>query len=320
MSRRHATLVVAVLGLSLVASLRCAIGEGGSKAPSAPAPKAEPVSAELRISLMGDVMFGRWRGDGYRPYVDQARLDALRARAADADLALANLETSLCPPDRARRHLVGERAIQLTAPPERAALLADIGVDVVSVANNHALDCGPDSVSATFAALAEAGVEAVGSTDRTSLHIERGEHSVVVYAASLHAPRVSPDMAKIRPNVVSARRFRQVIGRVAALREENRDALLVVSLHWGREIGRNQEVPAPSSRQEQWAGDLVDAGADVVWGHGSHNVQRVEQLGRAAVVFSAGNAHFDMQQPAAKRLGLLDVTCQEGVEGWRCEP
>lgn len=244
-------------------------------------------------------MFGRWRGDTWHAHEDAA-MPALARRLRAADIALVNLETALCDQATARHTAAAVRGqrYRLTAPPEHAAWLAEAGVDVAILANNHALDCGPDSLAGTRRALAAHGIAAVGAMPAGAqawpiLVIDRawgragGE--LVITAATMHPPPVRP--GALAPALLARTAQRDFEEHVRRLARAHPRALRVVSLHWGQEGAVH-----PGAHQRVLARRLVDAGAHVIHGHGAHVRQDIERYRGAAIVYSAGNLRFDMRQ------------------------
>jgi poly-gamma-glutamate capsule biosynthesis protein CapA/YwtB (metallophosphatase superfamily) len=103
-----------------------------------------PLTRTVELLAVGDVSLVC--SDGSDPFAHVERY--LQA----GDLLFGNVETVLS--DLAP---VVEKEIALSVPPQRAQYLKDAGFDVVSVANNHILDCGPRGLSQTLAALREQG-------------------------------------------------------------------------------------------------------------------------------------------------------------------
>jgi len=238
---------------------------------------------ELTLAVGGDVMFGRVTPRGHRAHGRPAAFGAWGATLAGADVAFVNLETGIC--------LEGRTAGPLPlfwAPPDRLDVLCGAGIDVVSVANNHALDCGPDGLDATLAELERCGMGAAGVAPAG---VARVTDEVVFLAATLHpAPYRATGS---RPLYAPA--GRGLVARVRALRAAEGDRLLVVSLHWGRE-----RAPRPAAAQRALARALIAAGANAVVGHGSHTRQPVEQVGDGVVVYGLGNLVFDDATPLGR--------------------
>ena len=114
----------------------------------------------LRLALAGDTMLGRKVARA----IDEGRelfAPEVVAAAAEADLFIANLEC--CISDRGDPWPDPRKPFFFRAPPRAAEILATIGVDCVTLANNHALDFGTDALLDTFEHLRAAGIARVGA-------------------------------------------------------------------------------------------------------------------------------------------------------------
>jgi poly-gamma-glutamate synthesis protein (capsule biosynthesis protein) len=127
---------------------------------------------------------------------------------------------------------------------------------------------------------------------------------VVAIGATFHPPRPPAAYAGKAPWVIAGYDAAPLVERVRELRREHGDAVLLVSLHWGVE-----GAPEPGAWQVRAARELVEAGADIIYGHGSHTVQRVEQYRGAAIAYGLGNLHFDMRRGASADRALAVVDC-----------
>jgi poly-gamma-glutamate synthesis protein (capsule biosynthesis protein) len=262
-----------------------------------PAATDEPPS--IRIALGGDVMFGRWRDNAWESYENRAALEAAADVMRPAVLAVVNLESGICLSE-ARKP--GD-AIRLTTPPNRLASLVDAGIDVVSLANNHATDCGASALETAGRALESHGVRSIRGSGGVEIRAKEGVE-VVAIGATFHPPRPPADYAGKAPWVVEGYDAAPVVERVRELRREHGDAVLLVSLHWGVE-----GAPEPGAWQVRAARELVEAGADIIYGHGSHTVQRVEQYRGAAIAYGLGNLHFDMRRGESIERAVAVVDC-----------
>lgn len=236
----------------------------------------EPQQPVLTLALAGDVMLGR----GVAEALDGAWSEALAEVTpvlSGADLAFANLESPLTTaPQRASGH-------DLRARPEAVVALQSAGFDVLSLANNHALDAGPEGLRQTRAVLAEADIRALAEGEAACTP----DWCVLAFYESLGDPEV-------------------LIRTVAAADAPGR--LLIVSLHWGGEY-----QAAPSAGQQALAADLAAAGADLIVGHGPHVLQRVEWVGDTLVAYSLGNLLFDQLYPLdCRRAAILLVYARAG--------
>ena len=264
---------------------------------------------DFTVALVGDVMLGR----GVAQALDGdwgAAFDEVRPWLAGADLAFANLESPLTaapfsPPSPALGRTDGGR-YDLRAPRDAVAALQAAGFDVVSVANNHALDGGRAGMAQTLDALEAAGLtgledwEAGRSGNWEIGRLVDGEAFPMVQSANGPTYQILAfdDSAGQMDVEVAA-------GAVAAAAEQA--DLVVVSVHWG---GEYQATPSP--RQRAIAARLAAAGADVVAGHGPHVLQPVEWVGETLVAYSLGNFLFDQPYPVDCRWGaILHITLRE---------
>ena len=214
-----------------------------------------------------DARAGAWRRRG-RP----AR--ALRRRSGSrsprADLAVANLESPLT----LRPHDPAAGPNALEARPASAELLAAAGFDAVGVANNHAGDAGPHTVTDTIGALSRAGIVAVGGGSSAARAYE--PRIVDVGPRPRRAARVRRDRAGTARRAGDA--GRRLVGR-ARWR-----ARRCCARARRRTSSRSASTAAPSTCRPtdphvmQLARQLASWGADVVWGQGPHVVQPIRVI------------------------------------------
>jgi len=185
----------------------------------------------------------------------------------------------------------------LRAPPEAVAALQAAGFDVVSLANNHALDAGEAGLRETVDTLRAAGIGAL--VGRETGRLVDWVTSPVYQSTNLPVHHLLAFDDSVAPLDLEA-----AAGAVTAAAE--RANVIIVSIHWGGEY-----QAAPSSRQQAIARSLAGAGADIIIGHGPHVLQRVEWVGETLVAYSLGNFLFDQPYPADCRQGaILRVTLQ----------
>jgi poly-gamma-glutamate synthesis protein (capsule biosynthesis protein) len=219
----------------------------------------------VTLALLGDINLGR----GVTPTADS--LAFLTRDLSTADLALANLESPLCRGDACIAPIA--EGYNLCAPAERATFLADWGLDLLSLANNHQNDCAPNGISQTQSALTAAGLTGFGLDPLT---IEVNGLTLAFFAFDDVSSPLDEDAAA---------------QSIRAASEEG--ALVIVSVHWGAEY-----QGGPSERQETLARQFAEAGAVLVWGHHPHVLQPCEgcdpsQGLHTVILYSLGNALFD---------------------------
>lgn len=316
--RRRGT-VVALLGCAVLAGCSPA-DEPSSPPPSraqaeaprkpAPAPAPTPLErrpAPVRIAVAGDVHFeGAIAARLRRPAT--ALAPATTALAA-ADLAIVNLESSV---GSGGRPEAGKR-FTFSASASAFRALAAAGIDVVSMANNHALDFGRARLPSTFVAarraaaadppLAVVGIGADEDEAFAAAITDVGGTRVATIAASAadQDPTADPTRAwaagPSRSGVAGALDPRRLLREV---RLADRTADVVVTyLHWGVQGER-----CPSDDQRSLARRLVASGADVVVGSHAHELQGDGRLGPGYVAYGLGNFAWYSPGPT----GVLTLT------------
>jgi poly-gamma-glutamate capsule biosynthesis protein CapA/YwtB (metallophosphatase superfamily) len=229
----------------------------------------------VTLALLGDLMLGR----GVNPAPDS--LAYLTTDLSAADLALANLESPLAPLLPA-----SDSTNNLCASSVRANLLPAWGLDLLSLANNHRLDCGPDGPAVTISALNNAGVASIGPGMQPVYREVNGLRLAFLAFDDISSP-LDENAA------VQAIRSARLTG-----------ALVIVSVHWGAEY-----QGGASDRQKSLALQFAEAGAVLIWGHHPHVLQPAAWIetrqGKTLVLFSLGNVLFDQ--------GGLDDTRQSAL-------
>ena len=254
----------------------------------------------MRVALAGDTMLGRTVAEeigrtGRAPFDD-----AVVAVAAEADLFVLNLEC--CVSDRGERWPAPGKPFFFRAPPVAAELLAGIGVDCVTLANNHALDYGAEALLDTLEHLRAAGVASVGAGEdrdaaRAPLVLTAGGLRLAVIAAADHPRDFAAGAAW--PGIAYADLAADPRGDwlADAVTAAGADAVLV-ACHWGPNM-----TVRPPAYVKSAARALTEAGATLVAGHSAHLVHGV--AGR--VLYDLGDFVDDYRTDRRLRndLGLL---------------
>jgi poly-gamma-glutamate capsule biosynthesis protein CapA/YwtB (metallophosphatase superfamily) len=230
----------------------------------------------------------------------------VRATLAQADLVVLNLEC--CISERGRPWQAPGKPFFFRAPPRAVELLALLGTDCVTLANNHALDYGVDALTDTLEYLAAAGIAAVGA----GADLERAQRPVTLAAGGLRVAVVGatdhpPDFAAgpDRPGVAFADLARQVPDwLLESVRAADAEVVLVTP-HWGPNM-----TSAPVRHVRRAADALVDAGATLVAGHSAHVPHGVA----GPVLYDLGDFLDDYRVDPRLRndLGLLFLVTLDG--------
>lgn len=269
---------------------------------------------ELSLLAAGDLMLGARRNVAALREDPVAFLDPYREPLRKYDVVFANLETPLtsrgtATAGKSRESLRARRNYIFRAPPQAGAALALAGFDVLSLANNHLMDYGPQGLRDTRKALQSAGVLGVGAglNEREALAprvLTRAGVRIAFLAVSDVLPLFSA-AGPTTPGVAPARGpffERQMPRVVRALRRKVN--WVVVSVHWG-----NEKSSLTTQRQRTLGRRLIDWGADLVIGHHTHRLGDSERYRGGLIHYSLGNFIGNARTPAA----AWAVTLRNGV-------
>jgi len=239
----------------------------------------------LRFALGGDTMMGSPLTGPGLPRDDGASLfDAYLEPMKAADVTFLNLEGVLL--DSGKSHKCPDEdstsCYAFRSPVRYAQNLVDAGVDVVSFANNHANDFGPAGRTSTVKTLNAAGIEIAGPLDQTAI-LEVGGVRVGVLGFA-----TSPLGGDVRDVDLA-------VAMVQDMAEKS--DLIVVSFHAGAEGAKAQRVPMGTETflgenrgdVRRFAHAVVDAGADLIVGHGPHVLRGMEVYKDRLIAYSLGN-------------------------------
>lgn len=258
----------------------------------------------MRIALAGDTMLGRGVAERLADASPAALFsDEVAALTTDADLVACNLEC--CISERGERWADPRKPFFFRAPPVAVDALTALGVDAVTLANNHALDYGPTALLDTIDHLTSAGIACVGA----GADLDAARRPVVLSAGGLRVGIVGVAdhpadyaAAPARPGIAHA----ALDGKVPSWLTATVDALdadvVIVTPHWGPNMTAE---PIPAVRAAGPA--LVAAGADLVAGHSAHVFHGVQRNPGGAVLYDLGDFVDDYAVNSQLRndLGLL---------------
>ncbi len=268
---------------------------------------ADPV---VHVAAVGDIMLDRALGDA----IQAGDLDYPFAEVVDllspADLAIGNLETAI-----GDQGSPVDKGFTFRAPTGAAQTLSLAGFDLLSLANNHAMDFGPTALLNGMTLLHAQGIDTIGAGEYegvarapairnlngitlaflayVDVPVEYRGFDTRSWAATPTRPGVAwADPAQIEADVASARSQADVV---------------IVLIHSGFEYD-----PNPSPPQVSAARTAIDAGADLVLGHHAHVLQGIEFYSDGVIVYGLGNFAFD--DGGESQSALLNVWLdQDGV-------
>lgn len=281
--------LAAALATALFAIFACAPKVARSEEPTNTEPAATPRPKEpITIAAVGDIMMGSpFPNDSRMPPNDGA--DLLKQVApilSAADIAFGNLEGPIVDSGSSAKCRPGStQCFAFRVPTRYGKYLKEAGFDVMSVANNHAGDFGYEGRASTQRVLDAQGIKYAGSLEppATTAYLDVKGHKVAVvgFGHNNGMPNVN-DLEGARQLVTAAKRKADIV---------------IVSFHGGAEGSDHQHVPnRPEIFLGENRGDLpsfthtvIDAGADLVLGHGPHVMRGMELYRDHLIVYSMGN-------------------------------
>ncbi len=261
---------------------------------------------DVTLLFGGDVMLSRGIGDVMRKQNDFVYpFRAIAELVRTADISVVNLEG----PISSRGKNIGS-IYSFRADTRSVEGLVFAGIDVVTLANNHAGDYGADALLDTFAIVRSKGIGVVGAGE--NMRAARQPHVREVYGtqiAFLGYTPIAPSWLTRLNSAPAVVPFDEELIKedITAAHTAGAD-MVAVLLHWGNEY---ETTHMPS--QQKIARSLVDAGASFVIGHHPHVVQGVERYKSGIIAYSLGNFVFDQNFSKDTRHGLLlKVTIRDG--------
>ncbi|MFC1610158.1 CapA family protein [Myxococcota bacterium] len=240
----------------------------------------------ITISAVGDVHMGRaWPESRSRLPPNDAKemFTAVADTLKDADITFGNLETVL--KDDGPSTKCGPRSTKcfsFRVPTSFAGALKEAGFDVMSIANNHAGDFGPEGRQTTMETLDSIGILHSGPIgDIASWETKGLKMAMVAFSTGSNVYRLQETEAA-----------RKVVADLARKHD-----LVIVSFHGGAEGAAAAHVPKAhekfygESRGDvyRFAHSMIDTGADLVIGHGPHRLRGMEIYKGRFIAYSLGN-------------------------------
>ena len=261
----------------------------------APSPAARTDSAT--VSFVGDCSIGdsiqyKKAVSSYHTCIDQNGYDwpfsLVKDVLAADDLTVANLEVVFT-----ARTQHTDKMYNLVADADHVAVLNAGSIELVNTVNNHSMDFGRAGYQDSLATLEAAGVDSFGS-----IYAGREDGFDLLGVRDVNGIRFG-FIGFSYPQEADQKR---IADRIATLREQGCD-VVVVSLHWGRETH-----PTPTTGQMTYAKRILDAGADMIWGHHPHVLQPIQFYNGKPILYSTGNFTFGTMSNVDPATGIFQLT------------
>ena len=268
-----------------------------------------------RVLFGGDTSFG----ENYQAWLERhGQVNILKSKGyayslekldpllKKADIAVVNLETPLVSGRRSQLAAT-KKYIHWADGPKTTHSLKIHNVRIVSLANNHTMDFGIDGLRQTLSELDQSGLKWFGAGLNENeaagpfhCSIEFGARRFSLYVVAGFEYHRSYDRqynfyAAGDRGGVNAWKKIGAVNQIRKLRKRINDAFIVAFPHWGDNyVGR-------STAQQKLARAMINAGADLVIGHGAHILQEIEHYKGKWIIYGLGNFVFNSPGRYQKR-------------------
>jgi poly-gamma-glutamate capsule biosynthesis protein CapA/YwtB (metallophosphatase superfamily) len=210
-----------------------------------------------------------------------------------ADLLVANLETPLYNKVENNKLARKKRYLHWCQPQEAIAVLKDVNFNYLNLANNHVLDQSETGLRKTINLLDSAKIEYFGAGDNATdasraICLEKTVGKRRVYIIGGFEYRLNYDQNYqfyASENIPGVNNWRaaEASKQIKKLREKDPTAFIIAFPHWG------QNYKWANNNQKTLGRELIDAGVDLIIGHGAHKFQEIEQYKERWIFYSLGN-------------------------------
>ncbi len=256
--------------------------------------KQETAGDEATLLFAGDILFD----DGYAVMGAMRQRGGIRAcfseetlqEMENADIFMLNNEFTYTN----RGEPTPEKQFTFRAKPENAMLLRELGVDIVSLANNHAYDYGEISLLDSLETLEGIDMPYVGAgrnlteaSENVYFHV--GNQKIAFISATQIERLTPPDTkgaTESAPGVFRCLTEKEIFTKIAEA-EQNSD-FVIVYIHWGTEKTDELDWVQPGMAKE-----LAQAGADLIIGDHPHVLQEIANVEGVPTIYSVGNYWFN---------------------------
>lgn len=334
MTKTQLITIYLTITLAAFAFLSCQTNEVSSKetldaniarlAELDPKPTPKKISNTIKIAAGGDMMMGSPFPNNSRMPPNDGRdlLKPVTPITRAADIAFGNLEAPLADGGISPKCGKGRPNCYAFRMPTRYALyLKEAGFDVVSTANNHASDFGARGRLSTRQTLDKLGIKHAGG--------DRGKHSTTY----LNVKGKKVAFIGFATNGISLNVNNIRAAKLAVQRADQNADIVVVSFHGGAEGLKAVRVPYKTEiffgerrgNLRLFSKAVIDAGADLVLGHGPHVLRGMEVYKDRLIAYSLGNfatyGWFNLRGPKGESLVLeVDIDTDGKFVGGKIHP
>ncbi len=240
-------------------------------------------SSSVKVLIVGDMMLDR----NIRNTIDKIGFEKFFAGTKDlvqsVDVAVANLEGTFTTNPSVTTDLTN-KDLQFTFNPALVPSLANLGFDVLGLANNHSFNFGKAGLESTRRYIGSAGMLYYGDPfNKDEISTVISKNGIKIGFVGFHEFYYT--------------NFDKVQAEIVRLKKEV--DVLIVTPHWGIEYQKE-----PTEDMVKWGHKFIDNGADIVIGSHPHVIGTSEEYKGKKIYYSLGNFSFDQYFSKATMQGL----------------
>ncbi len=276
-------------------------------APKSPSPAARtPVNlaATVSIKAVGDIIPGTNFPYNKLPENKERLFESVKPQLKGADILFGNFESTMTDYPYSSKGGGGGMLFAFRTPPSYAKLLKDAGFDILSVANNHSYDFHEQGFKDTIKNIDSNGMKAVGKRDQIVYKNVKGVNFAFIGFSNY---------GEVHNSLLELKAGAEVVKKA-----KQKADIVVISVHAGAEGTGSLNV---RNKTEFFYGEnrgnmvlfsrtMIDAGADLILGHGPHVMRALELYKGKLIAYSLGNFMGYRTLSTAGELGkslILDV-------------
>ena len=243
---------------------------------------AQSASKKVTLAFAGDTMLGRGVNEAILKHGYFYPWGNIIPLLQTADLRMVNLENTFT-----KSTQKVPKVFNFKSDPKNVQSLKKAHIDIVSLANNHIKDFGNEGLLETLKTLQKAGIKSVGAGKnlkqaRAPLIIKKNGIKFGIIGATDNEPIWQATKTSLGTNYFNVHDLNQLLDDIKKLKK--RTDIVIVSLHWGPNMRER-----PTQDYINSAHKMVDAGADIIHGHSSHNFQAIETYKGKLILYDTGD-------------------------------
>lgn len=274
-------------------------------ATAAPTPTKEPFK-DIVLLFAGDIYMSDYVTRAYdKSGINGILSNELQEELIGADIAMVNQEFAFS----TRGTKAPNKQFTFRVDPKYVSAFTDMGIDIVTLANNHSMDFGVDALMDSFTTLDNEEILYSGAGNnlleaRDIKYIEMQNKTFAYLSASRVIPETGWNAGSNKPGMLTTYDSTNLVEDIKEARQTS--DFVVVYVHWGIE-----RATKPEEYQRSLAKAYIDAGADIVIGSHPHVLQGIEYYNGKPIVYSLGNFIF---YNSIAQTAVLKVTVNEQNE------